>query len=54
LLASLGGQATTLYVGTPPFVEFNTFDRSIYWFSARESVQFVNTDKRALIKLRFH
>src|SRR5271165_2959504 len=53
LLASLGGKATTLYIGTCPLVEFNTFDKSVYWFSARESIQFLNTDDRSLIKLKF-
>jgi hypothetical protein len=53
LLSSLGGQATTLYIGTGPLVEFNTFDKSVYWFSARESIQFLNTDVRSLIKLDF-
>src|SRR5271166_1305977 len=53
LLASLGGKATTLYIGTCPLVEFNTFNESVYWFSARESIQFLNTDDRSLIKLMF-
>jgi hypothetical protein len=53
LLASLGGKATTLYIGTSPLVEFNTFQDSVYRFSARESIQFVSTDDRSLIKLKF-
>jgi hypothetical protein len=53
LLASLGGKATTLYIGTGPLVEYNAFDRSVYSFTARESIQFLNIDARSLIKLRF-
>jgi hypothetical protein len=53
LLASLGGQTTTLYVGTGPLVEFNTYANSVYAFTARESIQFVNVDPRSLIMLAF-
>jgi hypothetical protein len=52
LLASLGGK-TTLYIGTGPLVEYNAFDSSVYSFTARESIQFLNTDARSLIKLQF-
>ena len=51
LLASLG--KTTLYVGTPPLVEYNAYDGSVYSFTARESIQFFNIDNRSLIKLEF-
>jgi uncharacterized linocin/CFP29 family protein len=53
LLASLGGQTTTLYVGTGPLVEYNAYERSVYSFTARESIQFLNIDARSLIKLAF-
>jgi uncharacterized linocin/CFP29 family protein len=53
LLASLGGKTTTLYVGTGPVVEYNAYDNSVYSFSARESIQFLNIDARSLIKLKF-
>jgi hypothetical protein len=53
LLASLGGKTTTLYVGTGPLVEFNTYANSLYSFTARESIQFVNVDSRSLIMLDF-
>jgi hypothetical protein len=53
LLASLGGKTTTLYVGTAPILEYNKFDSSIYFFTARESIQFLNIDVRSLIKLKF-
>jgi hypothetical protein len=53
LVASLGGKSTTLYVGTSPVVEFNTYQNSVYSFDVRESIQFVNVDTRSLIKLEF-
>jgi hypothetical protein len=53
LLASLGASATTLYVGTGPLLEFNNVEDSVYSFTARESIQFVEIDARSLIKLRF-
>jgi uncharacterized linocin/CFP29 family protein len=53
LLASLGGKTTTLYIGTGPLVEYIAYDGSAYSFAARESIQFLNIDKRSLIKLRF-
>ena len=53
LLVSLGGKTTTLYVGTAPLVEYNTYNNSIYSFTARESIQFFNFDKRSLIYLHF-
>lgn len=53
LLASLGGQTTTLYIGTGPLVEYNAYDNSVYSFTARESIQFLNIDSRSLIRLQF-
>jgi uncharacterized linocin/CFP29 family protein len=53
LLASLGGKTTTLYIGTGPLVEYNAYDGSVYSFTARESIQFLNIDARSLIKLKF-
>ena len=53
LLAALGGQSVMLYVGTGPLVEFNNYNNSIYAFTARESIQYLSTDKRSLIRLRF-
>jgi hypothetical protein len=53
LLASLGGKSTTLYIGTSPLVEFSVYVDSNYFFNARESLQFLNTDPRSLIKLTF-
>jgi hypothetical protein len=53
LLASLGGKTTTLYVGTGPLVEYNAYDGSVYSFTARESIQFLNIDARSLIRLKF-
>ncbi len=53
LLASLGGKTTTLYIGTGPLVEYNSNNGSVYSFTARESIQFVNIDSRSLIRLRF-
>ena len=53
LVASLGGKTTTLYVGTSPVVEFNTYQNSVYSFDVRESIQFANVDQRSLIKLEF-
>jgi Encapsulating protein for peroxidase len=53
LLASMGASATTLYVGSGPLLEFNNFEDSVYSFTARESIQFVEIDARALIKLEF-
>jgi uncharacterized linocin/CFP29 family protein len=53
LLVALGGKATTLYVGTAPVVEFDLYNGSHYSFTARESIQFVNTDPRSLIRLEF-
>ena len=53
LLASLGGKATTLYVGTGPLVEYNAYEGSVYSFTVRESIQFLNIDGRSLIKLQF-
>jgi hypothetical protein len=53
LVASLGGRTTTLYVGTAPMIEFNTYMNSVYSFDVRESIQFVNIDPRSLIKLDF-
>jgi hypothetical protein len=44
---------TTLYVGTGPLVEFNTYEDSVYSFTARESIQFLTPDARSLIKLVF-
>jgi hypothetical protein len=53
LLASMGGKTTTLYVGTQPLVEYNAYDGSVYSFTGRESIQFLNIDARSLIKLKF-
>lgn len=53
LLVSLGGITTTLYVGTEPMIEYNTFEGGKYSFNARESIQFHNIDPRSLIKLEF-
>lgn len=53
LLASLGGKTTSLYVGTGPLVEYNAYDGSVYSFTGRESIQFLNIDARSLIKLKF-
>jgi len=53
LLVSLGGKTTTLYIGTGPLVEYDAYDGSTYSFTARESIQFLNTDSRSLIKLKF-
>ncbi|MEQ1530907.1 MAG: encapsulin [Methylococcales bacterium] len=53
LLVALGGQSTTLYVGTEPVIEPNTYAKGIYTLDARESIQFHNIDPRSLIKLEF-
>lgn len=53
LLVSLGGQTTTLYVGTGPVIERNTYATGIYTLDAKESIQFHNIDSRSLIKLVF-
>jgi hypothetical protein len=53
LLASLGGKTTTLYIGTGPLVEYNAYDGSVYSFTGRESIQFLTTDSRSLIRLKF-
>jgi uncharacterized linocin/CFP29 family protein len=53
LLVSLGGQTTTLYVGTEPVIESNTYTNGVYTLDARESIQFHNIDPRSLIKLEF-
>jgi hypothetical protein len=54
LLVSLAGATTKLYVGTEPIVEFRLADKDgIYYFTARQSIQFVNIDARSLIKLEF-
>jgi len=53
LLASMGGQTTTLYTGTGPLVEYNAYENSVYSFTARESIQFLNIDSRSLIQLTF-
>jgi Encapsulating protein for peroxidase len=53
LLASLGGKTTTLYIGAGPLVEYNSYDHSVYSFTARESIQFLSIDSRSLIKLKF-
>lgn len=53
LLVSLGGKTTTVYVGTCPLVEYNAYIDSIYSFTARESIQFLNIDRRSLIYLAF-
>jgi uncharacterized linocin/CFP29 family protein len=56
LLASLGGAATTLYIGTGPLVEFIVQDArngANYQFNAAESIQFNNIDPRSLITLEF-
>jgi len=53
LLASMGGKTTTLYIGTGPLVEYNSYDGSVYSFTGRESIQFLNIDARSLIKLAF-
>jgi uncharacterized linocin/CFP29 family protein len=53
LLASMGGKTTTLYVGTGPLVEYNSYNGSVYSFTGRESIQFLNIDARSLIKLTF-
>jgi len=53
LLASMGGQTTKLYVGTGPLVEYNAYEHSVYSFTARESIQFVNIDHRSLRALEF-
>lgn len=53
LFASLGGYTTMLYNGTGPLVEYNAYDNSVYSFTARESIQFLNVDSRSLIVLHF-
>ena len=53
LLVSLGGQTTTLYVGTEPMIEPNTYEKGLYTLDAKESIQFHNIDPRSLIKLEF-
>jgi hypothetical protein len=53
LLASLGGKTTTLYIGTGPLVEYNAYINSVFLFTGRESIQFLNIDSRSLIKLEF-
>jgi len=53
LLASLGGKTTTLYIGTGPLVEYNAYEGSVYSFTGRESIQFLNIDARSLIRLNF-
>ena len=53
LLAALGGKATTLYIGTGPLVEFNANLDSVYSFTARESIQFLNIEPRSLIRVEF-
>ena len=54
LLVSLGGATTKLFVGTEPTVEFSLRDQNgVNFFSAKESIQFVNIDARSLTKLEF-
>jgi hypothetical protein len=53
LLASLGGKTTTLYVGTVPLIEYDAYDGTLYSFTGRESIQFLNIDARSLIGLSF-
>lgn len=53
LLVSLGGGGTTLYVGTEPVIEPNSYNDGFWFFTARESIQFHNVDPRSLIKLEF-
>jgi hypothetical protein len=53
LLASLGGKTTTLYIGTGPLVEYDFYDGSVFAFTGRESIQFLNIDSRSLIALKF-
>ncbi|MGF6971568.1 putative linocin/CFP29 family protein [Paraburkholderia sp. WC7.3g] len=53
LLVSLGGQTTTLYVGTAPAVACKFATDNSYSFTASESIQFHNIDPRSLVKLEF-
>jgi hypothetical protein len=56
LLVSLGGAATTLYIGTGPAVQFIVQDSrnsNDYHFTAAESIQVNNIDPRCLILLEF-
>jgi uncharacterized linocin/CFP29 family protein len=48
-----GGATTSLIIGTAPLVEYTNTDGKYYYFTARESIQFYNTDPRALIALEF-
>jgi hypothetical protein len=53
LLVSLGGQTTSLYIGTEPVIHWDNFDNNIHSFTATQSIQFHNVDPRSLIKLEF-
>jgi uncharacterized linocin/CFP29 family protein len=54
LLVALGGRPTVIYMGNEAEVEYVGRDRSRYFFSVTERVQFVARDPRALVLLRFH
>ena len=54
LLASLGGEPTTIYVGVDATTAFTQADtEGNYRFRVFERVQFVARDERALVKLEF-
>ncbi len=54
LLVALGGQPTIIYMGREAQVEYIRKDRSQYFFSVTERVQFVPRDPRALVLLKFN
>lgn len=53
LLAALGGDPTSVYVGREAKAQFLQQETSKYLFRVVERVQFVARDKRALVRLKF-
>jgi uncharacterized linocin/CFP29 family protein len=53
LLVALAGQPTVIYMGEEAEVEYVRRDRTRYFFSVTERVQFVARDPRALVLLEF-
>jgi uncharacterized linocin/CFP29 family protein len=54
LLIALGGEPTTIYVGSDPLTEPTNKERSgQYFFRTFERVQFVARDRRAFVRLDF-
>jgi uncharacterized linocin/CFP29 family protein len=53
LLAALGGEPTSVYIGREAQAEFLQQEKSKYLFRVVERVQFVARDPRALVRLEF-